>query len=148
MSRLRSLLAQSPAIAVSAAALVLAAGTGVSFAASSPASAPTPAATAVTTLTWHKLPLGKGWTGSLKYAVSNGVVYLAGSAGNSTGTSVMTTLPVGARPTSSQQDLPIAVSDASAGTIQLLSDGTIFPFDAAGNYSFVSLSGVSFGLGS
>jgi hypothetical protein len=146
MPRLRFVLQQSPAIAISAAALVLAAGTGVGFAATSAQSAP--AAQVVTTLNWHPLPLGKGWHGSLKYAVSNGVVYLSGSAGKSGQTSVMTTLPAGARPASSQQDIPVATSDAVVGVIQLLNDGTIFPFDTTHDYSFVSLSSVSFGLGS
>lgn len=159
MPSLRSMLTQSPAIAASAAVLVLAAGTGVSFAASTPDSSPTPSTSPTpgsssapepvsTALTWHKLPLAKGWQGGLRYAVSNGVVYLAGNAGNSTGTSVMTTLPAGARPTSTQQDLPIAVGGGASGTIQLLNDGEIMPFDTSGDYSFVSLSGVSFGLGS
>jgi hypothetical protein len=153
MPNLRFVLQQSPAIAISAAALVLAAGTGVGFAATSAQSAPATSTTpavhaAATTLNWHPLPLGKGWSGSLKYAVSNGVVYLSGSAGKSGQTSVMTTLPAGARPASSQQDIPVATSGAVVGIIQLLHDGTIFPFDTTHDYSFVSLSGVSFGLGS
>src|SRR5689334_13237779 len=110
MPSLRSALKQSPAIAVSAAALLLAAGSGVSFAASGAHAAPAAKAAPAgsTMLTWHPLRLGKGWHGSLKYAVSNGVVYLAGHAGTSGKTGVMTTLPAGARPTSSQQDFPVA----------------------------------------
>ena len=150
MLSLRSVLKQSPAIAMSAAALVFAAGTGAGFAATSAQSAGATEAVhaAATTLSWHALPLGRGWTGSLKYAVSNGVVYLSGNAGTSGQTSVMTTLPVGARPASSQQDIPVATSSAVVGIIQLLHDGTIFPFDATHDYTFVSLSGVSLGLGS
>jgi hypothetical protein len=151
MPSLRSALKQSPAIAISAVALVFAVGTGASFAATSAPSAPSAKAVhaAGTILHWHRLPLGKGWQGSLKYAVSNGVVYLSGNAGKSGNTSTMTTLPPGARPTSSQQDIPIAVgAGAGSGIIQLLNDGTIFPFDSGNDYTFVSLSGVSFGLGS
>lgn len=157
MPSFRSVLKQSPAIAMSAAALVLAAGTGVSFAASSAHSVPVAEAnhsltktvrSLATTLTWHQLPLGKGWHGSLKYAVSNGVVYLSGNAGTSGRTSVMTTLPPRARPASSQQDIPVATGGAVVGIIQLLNDGRIEPFDTANDYTFVSLSGVSFGLGS
>ncbi len=150
MRNLRSVLKQSPAIALSAAALVFAVGTGAGFAATSAHSAPATKAAhaAATTLSWHPLPLAKGWKGSLKYAVSNGVVYLAGNAGTSGKDSVMTTLPVGARPTSSQQDIPVATSSAVVGVIQLLNDGRIMPFDTTNDYSFVSLSGVSFGLGS
>jgi hypothetical protein len=150
MPILRSMLKQSPAIAISAAALLFAVGTGVGFAATSApsVSAAKPQPAAAVTFKWHKLPLGKGWHGSLRYAVSNGVVYLAGNAGKSGQTSVMTTLPPGARPASSQQDIPVATSSAVVGVIQLLNDGTIFPFDTTHDYSFVSLSGVSFGLGS
>jgi hypothetical protein len=149
MPSLRSVLKPAPATAIAAAALVFAAGTGSSFAATRAHSAPATQAVHATgtTLSWHPLPLGKGWQGSLKYAVSNGVVYLAGDAGNSGQTSVMTTLPAGARPTSSQQDIPVATSGAVVGVIQLLNDGTIMPFDTTHDYSFVSLSGVSFGLG-
>jgi hypothetical protein len=149
MGAVRFVLKQSPAVALSAAALVFAAGTGAGVAATSAHSAPAAKSVhAVTTLSWHPLPLNKGWSGSLKYAVSNGVVYLSGNAGNNHGTSVMTRLPVGARPTSSQQDIPIATGGAVAGVIQLLSDGRIMPFDTTHDYTFVSLSGVSFGLGS
>jgi hypothetical protein len=58
------------------------------------------------------------------------------------------TLSAGARPASSQQDIPVATDSAVVGIIQLLNDGTIFPFDTTHDYSFVSLPGVSFGLGS
>jgi hypothetical protein len=150
MPSLRSVLKPAPAAAIAAAALVFAAGTGSSFAATSANSVSATRAVhaAGTTLNWHPLPLGKGWHGSLKYAVSNEVVYLSGNAGKSGQTSVMTTLPAGARPTSSQQDIPAATSNAVVGVIQLLNDGTIMPFDTTRDYTFVSLSGVSFGLGS
>jgi hypothetical protein len=150
MPSLRSVLKPAPAAAIAAAALVFAAGTGSGSAATSANSASATRAVhpAGTTLRWwYSLPLGKGWHGSLKYAVSNGVVYLSGSAGKSGQTSVMTTLPAGARP-SSQQDIPAATSNAVVGVIQLLKDGTIMPFDTTHDYTFVSLSGVSFGLGS
>lgn len=140
--KVRGLLAHSPAIAISTLALVFALGSGAGYAAST--------ANGATTPVFHNLPLGKGWVGQLKYTIINGVVYLSGNAnGNSRKTIVMTTLPRGARPTSSQQDIPITFGGEGDGVIQLLNTGQIAAFaPAGGDYSFVSLSGVSFALGS
>src|SRR5258708_27768580 len=96
MRTVRSMLRQSPAIATCAATLVFAAGTSIGVAATSARSAPAaqPSRAAMTALKWHRLPLGKGWHGSLRYAVSNGVVYLSGNAGDSGKPSGITTLPL------------------------------------------------------
>jgi hypothetical protein len=154
MPILRSLVKQAPAIAISAAVLVLAAGAGVSFATTSADSASGTSAghDAAGTLTWHRLQDGPGWHGTIKYAVSNGVVYLSGiervrcAGKNCTPFSeTMTTLPAGARPTSPQLVMPVAMNNG-AGTISILRNGQITP--DTGGFNFVSLSGVSFGLGS
>ena len=149
MPILRSLVKQTPAIAISAAALALAAGTGVSFATTSSDSVSGTSAehSSAATLTWHRLPDHQGWHGTIKYAVSNGVVYLSGAARTAAAGWVagdMTTLPAGARPTSPQLVMPVAVSKG-VGTIRILRNGQIIPANVP---HFVSLSGVSFGLGS
>lgn len=156
MPILRSLVKQAPAIAVSAAVLVLAAGTGISFATTSADSAPSSAGhDAAGTLTWHRLPDGPGWRGTIKYAVSNGVVYLSGIASDRCARKTcvplsltMTTLPPGARPTSTRLVMPVAVDNGAngAGTLNIFRNGQVDP--PAGSFYFVSLSGVSFGLGS
>ncbi len=140
--RARRLLANSPAIAISVLALVFALGSGAGYAAST-AGAPTKPV-------FHKLKLGRGWSGGLKYTIINGVVYLSGYAyGNQRKTPIMTSLPPAARPKSSQQDIPISFGAEGDGTIQLLNTGQIEPFPPpGGDESFVSLSGVSFPLGS
>jgi hypothetical protein len=154
MPILRSLVKQTPAIAISAAVLVLAAGTGVSFATTSADSASGTSAghDAAGALTWHRLHDGAGWRGTIKYAVSNGVVYLSGierdrCAGKTCAplSPAMTKLPPGARPASPQLVVPVAM-DTGAGTVSILRNGQII---APGRpFNFVSLSGVSFGLGS
>ena len=142
LRRPRGLLANSPAIAISVLALVFALGSGAGYAAST--------AYVPTRPVFHQLKLGLGWTGSLKYTVINGVVYLSGYAyGSQRKTPIMTTLPPAARPRSSQQDIPISFGGEGDGTIQLLNTGQIEPFPPpGGDQSFVSLSGVSFPLGS
>jgi hypothetical protein len=150
MPILRSLVKKAPAIAISAAVLVLAAGTGVSFATT--ASGTSAGHDAAATLTWHRLPDGAGWRGTIKYAVSNGVVYLSGIERERCSGSTcvplsltMTTLPPGARPTSPQLVMPVA-TDNGAGTTSILRNGQIHAPDRS--FHFVSLSGLSFGLGS
>lgn len=139
MRNIRALVAQSPAIAISLAALFFAVGGGAGYAA-------TTIANDTTRITMHALPLGKHWTGALKYGVNDGVVYLDGSAGKSTSTfSCLTTLPKGARPTSAQLDIPVTFGSEGAGTIQVLSTGQVCAFPPqGGDTTFVSLAGVSF----
>jgi hypothetical protein len=142
MRSIRPVIRQSPAVVISMAALFFAVGGGAGYAA-------TAANTASTTITLHALPLGKGWTGALKYGVSNGVVYLDGNAGKSSGSfSCLTTVPKGARPSSSQIDIPVTFGAEGAGLIQVLSDGQVCAFPPqGGDDTFVSLAGVSFPVG-
>jgi hypothetical protein len=150
MRSLRSVLKQSPAIAISAAALVFAAGTSVSFATTSANSAPGTRAesAAATILTWHPLPTAKGWHGRLRYAVNDGVVYLSGLAWtHAPGWPAMTSLPRGARPTSPSLQMPVAYSKGATKII-LFNNGVIMPTFPDNGRIFVSLSGVSYGLGS
>ncbi len=134
------MISQSPAIVISLAALSLAAGGGVGYAS-------TAVTSDTTTITMHALPLGKHWQGSLRYGISDGVVYLDGTASKSTGPySCMTTLPNGARPASDQLDITVNLGDA-IGTIQVLSTGEVCPFGpppGGAEFRFVSLAGISF----
>lgn len=141
MRSIRSVIAQSPAIAISLAALVFAVGGGVGYAS-------TTVHADTTRITMQKLPLGKNWHGSLRYGINDGVVYLDGTASKSTGPyTCMTSLPKGARPASSQLDMPIALGADGTGTLQVLHTGQVCPFlPAPGgkDFSFVSLAGISF----
>jgi hypothetical protein len=140
MGAIRSLVSQSPAVVISLAALLLAAGGGVGYAS-------TAASTETTTVTLHALPLGKNWHGSLRYGINDGVVYLDGTASKSTGPyTCMTTLPKVARPASAQLDITVNLGDA-IGTIQVLNTGQVCPFGpnpGGADFSFVSLAGISF----
>jgi hypothetical protein len=101
---------------------------------------------------FHSLPLGPHWHGDLAYAVSHGVVYLAGTAtvdhqGSQSGANgSVTTLPSAARP-SGQLDVVAAVS-TGAGTIEIGADGQIEVIGQQAGVTWVSLSGVSFPAGS
>lgn len=141
-TKARGLFTNSPAIAISMLALFFALGSGAGYAAN--------AASGTTSPVWHNLKLDRPYTGSIKYTIINGVVYLSGAAGtNKPNAGVMLTLPRGARPKSVQQDLPITFGGEGDGSIQLLSTGQIDPFPPqGGDKLFVSLSGVSFALGS
>lgn len=140
MRRIRSLISQSPAIAISLAALVFAVGGGVGYAS-------TAIPTGTRTITMHALPLGKHWQGTLRYGINDGVVYLDGTASKSTGPySCMTRLPKAARPASTQLDITVNLGDA-IGTIQVLNTGQVCPFlppPGGAEFGFVSLAGISF----
>ncbi|HET7013234.1 MAG TPA: hypothetical protein VFI65_04960 [Streptosporangiaceae bacterium] len=129
------------AIAISLAALIFAVGDGVGY-----ASTTIPSDT--TKVTMHALPLGKHWQGTLRYGVSNGVVYLDGTASKSTGPySCMTTLPRAARAASTQLDITVNLGADGVGTIQVLNTGAVCPFlppPGGAEFSFVSLAGISF----
>jgi hypothetical protein len=142
MWSLRSVISQSPAIAISLAALIFAVGGGVGYAS-------TAIPTDTTKVTMHALPLGKHWQGTLRYGISsNGVVYLDGTASKSTGSyTCMTTLPKVARPTSAQLDISVNLGSDGVGTIQVLSTGEVCPFlppPGGAEFGFVSLAGISF----
>jgi len=137
----RSVISQSPAIAISLAALIFAVGGGVGY-----ASTTIKADSAQVTM--HPLPLGKHWQGTLRYGISNGVVYLDGTASKSTGRyTCMTTLPKAARPASDQLDITVNLGGDGIGTIQVLHTGEVCPFlppPGGAEFSFVSLAGISF----
>jgi hypothetical protein len=141
MRSFRSMISQSPAIAISLAALVFAVGGGVGYAS-------TTITTDATTITMHALPLGHNWHGKLRYGINDGVVYLAGNASKSTGPyTCMTTLPKGARPASAQLDIPADLGSDGTWGMQVLSTGEVCPFGpppGGPDFSFVSLDGVSF----
>jgi hypothetical protein len=147
MKRLRSVVAQSPAIVISVLALILSAGGGgAAYAATSASRAPA--------ITWHKLTLLHGWkssqsqyaSGNPEYSVSNGVVYLAGSLHQASGTSQeFAILPKAARPT---HDLWITVYTMSgtSGTLYIGANGdmaatSLTPADAQ---DYTSLAAVSY----
>jgi hypothetical protein len=146
MKSLRSVAAQSPAIVISVLALILSAGGGAAYAATSARRAPA--------ITWHKLTLLHGWkssqsqydSGNPEYSVSNGVVYLAGSLHQASGTSQeFAVLPKAARPT---HDLWITVYTMSgtSGTLYIGANGdmaatSLTPADAQ---DYTSLATVSY----
>ena len=92
--------------------------------------------------------MGRGWTGDLRYAYDNGIVYLSGSAnGNHRKTPVMAKLPKSIAPKDSIF-IPIVLADGD-GSIQVAPDGVIEPSNPKGNdfLGFVSVGGVSFVAG-
>lgn len=102
-------------------------------------------------LIFRSLPLGPHWHGHVAYAVSHGVVYLAGTAtvdhqGSQSGAyGAVTTLPRLARP-SGQLEVVAAVSTGS-GTIEIGTDGQIGVIGPPASLTWVSLGGVSFLVG-
>ncbi len=101
---------------------------------------------------FRSLPLGPHWHGHLAYAVSHGVVYLAGAAtvdhqGSPSGAyGPVTTLPSLARP-SGQLDVVVAASTGSCA-VQIGADGLINVIRQQAGVTRVSLGGVSFPAGS
>lgn len=149
MRKARKLLADSPAIAISVLALVFAVGSGAGYAAST--------ATGQHLAVWHTLKPASGWHGQLKYTVIDGVVYLSGSAGtNARYVGEMTKLPARLSPIGKYGQLDIPVSfggSGQSGLIQVVHGGGIYPVVTpqqpnGADYSFVSLAGVSFPIGS
>jgi hypothetical protein len=151
MGRFRSTMRQSPAIIISLMALTLSLGGGAGYAASvATAKAPAP-----TKITWHALKVLKGWHGNTfklgdpAYAVSNGVVYLAGAANYGSNISplpVLAVLPKGARP---RQTLELGAYSSSAvapAAIYIYSNGDIVAGGANAYYT-TSLAGISFPAG-
>jgi hypothetical protein len=100
-------------------------------------------------LVFQSLPLGPHWHGHAAYAVSNGVVYLAGTAtldnlGSRPGP--VATLPSSARP-AGQLEL-VAIVSAAAGRIDVGADGEIDVVAFQGEVTSVSFSGIAFAVGS
>jgi hypothetical protein len=99
-------------------------------------------------ITFHDLRLHGHWRGRLDYGVSEGVVYLAGSAGSSRGDHIsMTTLPPGVRPIR-QLHLTVNLGRVGVGVVQVMPDGQVSVFASGNDFTFVSLDGVEFPLGS
>ena len=139
MKGLRASVNRPVAITISIMALVLALGSGAYASAG-----PRPASPAA--LPQHSLQLIHGWqsadpgngTGSPRYVVNTGIVYLSGSL----------TLPSGARP-GHVLYIPIYASQGAAGTVQVLPTGAIAVFSntPGAAQAFSSLAGVSYPAG-
>lgn len=98
---------------------------------------------------FRSLSPGPHWHGHLAYAVSNGVVYLAGTATvdhQGSQSRLVATLPRSARPVG-RIDVVAAVS-GGAGAIEIGADGRIDVIRQQIAVTWVSLGGVSFPLGS
>jgi hypothetical protein len=153
MSRLRSITAQSPAIAISIIALVFALGSGAGYAASRHVAASKD-------LTMHGLTLRNGWassesaygTGNPSYTVANGIVYLSGSAHQtiSGGSDEVTVLPRSARPKHFIY-LSIYTLDGTAGSMEITPGGIVYGYNEtneADAEGYISFAGISFPAGS
>jgi hypothetical protein len=105
----------------------------------------------------HTLPLHNGWhseqgvygTGDPAYQVSAGVVYLSGSLATAGTNSLITVLPVAARPAHNLY-IKAYTFDSSVGTVLIQANGSIFayspnPPDAR---AFTSLATISYPLNS
>src|SRR5215469_9343317 len=110
--------------------------------------------TAVTGMTWHALSLRNGWrsdqatyqTGNPAWAVSGGIVYLAGSLHQASGSRAeFAVLPPAARPAHDVL-MTIYTLNGSTGTLHIQRSGPAYvtgnPRDPAREYA--SLAGVSF----
>jgi hypothetical protein len=150
MSRLRSIVAQSPAIVISCLALVFALGSGASYAAVRTASAQPSAR-----VTFHTLTLLHGWkssqhqydSGNPAYAERDGIVYLSGSLHTTSGSGFpFAVLPKGNRP-SHYLWLTIYTLDGTSGTLEIQPNGSMYVSGGSAT-GYASLAGVSFALGS
>ena len=150
MKRLRTSVNRSVAITISIMALVLALGSGAYASAG-----PRPASPAA--LPQHSLQLIHGWqsadpgngTGSPRYVVNTGIVYLSGSLTLPSGSNdQFAVLPSGARP-GHVLYIPIYASQGAAGTVQVLPTGAIAVFSntPGAAQAFSSLAGVSYPAG-
>jgi hypothetical protein len=148
MKRMRSMLTQSPAIAIASAALVLSAAGGATAAAVSSRS---PAA-----VTWHNLTMLNGWkTGAFTsfhlsyYLDPNGVVHLRGSAriGNINGAVFQLPSGKGIRP--SKILSMVVYTDTGPAEMNIRPNGQAFLFNTGGSnvLDFTSFDGVSFPKG-
>ena len=150
MKRLRTSVNRSVAITISIMALVLALGSGAYASAGQRQLSPT-------VLPQHSLQLINGWqsadpgngTGSPRYTVNTGVVYLSGSLTQPGGSNdQFAVLPTGARPGHILY-LPIYASQGAAGTVQVFPNGAIAVFSntPGAAQAFSSLAGVSYPAG-
>jgi len=153
MNRLRSLIGQSPAIAIASAALAMSVAGGAT-AATVAQEAP---ATSATSVTWHPLTLLNGWKyGTFNsfhaayYLDANHVVHLRGSAHQGADHKPVFRLPASVRP-SHVISVPIYASGGIVGAMNIAPSGQVTVFDQTGSDSavrdFSSFDGVSFPLG-
>jgi hypothetical protein len=150
MSRMRSLISQSPAIAIATLALVLSFVGGATAATVSGQAGQAP-------VVWHKLTLTNGWKyggfGSLHaayYVDAAHIVHLRGSARLGTAGKAVFTLPSSARPTHAISELTYA-SGGVAAAISVAPNGQVTVFDQTGTEAavrdFTSFDGISFSRG-
>ncbi len=149
MIRMRSL-ARFPALAISALALSL--GAAPAFAASAAPSHPARPAVVPAGVTFHPLTLLNGWvssqhqfgTGSPRAARSNGVVYLAGSLHEQSGSNDhFANLPPADRP-SHYLYLPIYTDGYGEGSLEIAPSGHMYLFGNGNTTGYSSLAGISF----
>jgi hypothetical protein len=135
MRRFRSLVAQSPAIAISVLALAVSAGGGA-YASTHLAGGNSPAASQAVSaagVTWTSLSLVNGWasengafqSGNPKVAQQSGIVYLSGSLAQPSGSSSeFAVLPSADRPAHNMW-ITVYTVDGSSGTLYIGHDGTM-----------------------
>jgi hypothetical protein len=149
MSRLRSLIGQSPALAIASAALVMSVAGGATAATVAHES---PSAS----VTWHPLTLINGWKygqfnsfHAAYYVDTNHVVHLRGSARTGLAGKPVFRLPRGVRPS---RVLSIVIyTSLGPAEMNILPGGQVIVFDQTGNdqnvRDFSSFDGISFPLG-
>lgn len=151
MISIRSLLARSTALAVPALALTLSLGSAPAFAAAAAPGHAARTASVPAGVTFHSLTLLNGWvssqgqfgTGSPRVGAANGVVYLAGSLHQPSGSNGhFATLPAGYRP-SHWLYLPVYSYAGAQGSLEITPAGKMYLFggDTTG---YSSLAGISF----
>jgi hypothetical protein len=162
MGRIRSLAAQTPAIAISVLAVALSMGGGA-YAATQAAGHAQASHTAITAgVSWNSISLINGWTsenatfssGNPKVAIQSNIVYLSGSLHQATpGNEEFGVLPSQFRPTHNMW-IAIYTVDDSVGTLFIGKDGTLEAFSpgACGSgdtaQCYTSLAGVSYPINS
>jgi hypothetical protein len=150
MSRLRSAITQSPAIAIATVALALSVAGGATAATVS-------SNVATSSVRWHRLTLINGWRyggfnsfHAAYYLDANHVVHLRGSAHLGTAGKPVFRLPRSIRPSHVISEL-IYASGGALGALNILPNGQVVVFDQTGTDSavrdFTSFDGISFPLG-
>jgi hypothetical protein len=147
MRRLRSFFAQSPALGVAVAALILSVSGGTYATSIAGAQARVHAAVspAATTISFHSLHLINGWQGKQRpgYAISGGVVYLRGFL-HGGGSALFAVLPRAARP-AHVLAIPVVNDHSVDGELDILTDGRMSVSNFSANAAvFTSLDGVSY----
>jgi len=147
MRPVRALAAQSPAIVIAIAALVLSLSGGAYAASAISGHHARPAAAASNTFTFHDLTLLNGWKtitgrGNPGVAVSGNTVRLRGEMSTAGTNALFARLPSGARPAHTL-DIVIATGGGQAGLLVILKSGAMFA-EAGNSASFSALSGISF----